>query len=141
MVLFAVDLSFVARLCLFHGLAILRNSGVSRVLRLVFSALRILSNLRAIYARFLCFACLASGFTCFAVACFCFPASEIRGLVSLHGVSCVLRVCVSVCSRVQTNQVGQFLLSSGFVDTDEEAEEKCQALAKSLQKVRVRKRV
>lgn len=34
------------------------------------------------------------------------------------------------------NQVGQFLLSSGFVDTDEEAEENCQALAKSLQKVR-----
>ncbi|CAN0118455.1 unnamed protein product, partial [Laminaria digitata] len=30
--------------------------------------------------------------------------------------------------------VGQFLLSSGFVDTDEEAEENCQALAKSLQK-------
>eukprot|EP00752_Nemacystus_decipiens_P014231 g12659.t1 len=30
--------------------------------------------------------------------------------------------------------VGQFLLSSGFCDTDEEAEEKCQALAASLQK-------
>ncbi|CAM9838240.1 unnamed protein product [Ascophyllum nodosum] len=30
--------------------------------------------------------------------------------------------------------VGQFLLSSGFVDSDEEAEEKCQQLAKSLQK-------
>ncbi|CBN75378.1 conserved unknown protein [Ectocarpus siliculosus] len=29
--------------------------------------------------------------------------------------------------------VGQFLLSSGFCDTDEESEEKCQALAKSLQ--------
>lgn len=29
------------------------------------------------------------------------------------------------------------MLSSGFVDTDEEAEENCQALAKSLQKVRV----
>lgn len=28
------------------------------------------------------------------------------------------------------------MLSSGFVDTDEEAEEKCQALAKRLQKVR-----
>lgn len=32
-------------------------------------------------------------------------------------------------------QVGQFLLSSGFCDTDEESEEKCQALARSLQKV------
>lgn len=33
------------------------------------------------------------------------------------------------------HQVGQFLLSSGFCDTDEESEEKCQALAGSLQKV------
>lgn len=32
-------------------------------------------------------------------------------------------------------QVGQFLLSSGFCDTDEESEEKCQALAGGLQKV------
>ena len=39
------------------------------------------------------------------------------------------------------SQVGQFLLSSGFVDTDEEAEQNCQALAKSLQKVRRRERV
>lgn len=32
-------------------------------------------------------------------------------------------------------QVGQFLLSSGFVETDEEAEAKCKSLAEGLQKV------